>query len=220
MVTDHASQFPMQPGAQAGDFLKDSPSQSLLVEIDYIQGKAPSSAAIDMLMTRLTERCRKPLGITYILSDAIPTQNLGFWFRQDLINAEVAHRNHYSAINTAVLYVLYVDSASEFDAGNRVVVGYTYSGTGIAMFKDNLLLQAHGDANQAALVEQPAVAHECGHIYGLVNGMTPMQTPHEDPAARLHDVSSGCLMFHSTNQQGATQFCSSCLADLQAVGGR
>ena len=43
------------------------------------------------------------------------------------------------------------------------------------------------------------VAHEFGHILGLVNAGTAMQSAHEDTAHPKHDTVAGCIMYWANN---------------------
>ena len=86
----------------ARDFLSASPYTSLLVEIDYVQGEAPDQAALNLVQTRLNERCNKPGGITIKVDNAIPTPARSTWSLADVQGLERQYRNSYSSGNTAV----------------------------------------------------------------------------------------------------------------------
>lgn len=98
-------------------------------------------------------------------------------------------------------------------SGTGVTLGSTFNGTAFALFQDQI--GAYGDAG----AEKRAIVHEAGHLLGLVNLGTAMQTDHDDPQSPNHDVDSACVMYRSINAT-SDQFCEDCRADLKAAGGR
>jgi len=219
-VTGTQPTSPYAPGEQGRDFLSDATHDALLVEVDYVDGEAPSQAAIDLLLARLNERCRKPRGIRVIVDDPFPSPRLGFWFRNDLFGAEQAHRDHQALGATLSLYVLYVDSASQFDQGTRVTAGYAYHSHAVAVFRDNVEAKARSSNTSIASIERPVLSHEAGHTLGLVNLGTPAAGSHHDAAHPTHCRNRSCLMYFETSAGAATQFDADCVADMRAVGGR
>lgn len=211
-VTTPSIAVPTAPGVHARDYLSRSSFTSLLVEVDWVQGKAPDPRALDLLLQRLTERCDKPVGITIVLSDAIPSPGIARWTRNDLYLTERQHRDHYDEGATKVLYLLYVDRTSDNDVGSSLTLGVAYTATSLAVFKDNTTFYG-------GTTERRTVVHEGGHILGLVNKGISMQSPHEDTAHAKHDVDVDCVMYYS-NRSASTRFDPKCLADMRAAGGR
>ena len=70
------------------------------------------------------------------------------------------------------------------------------------------------------------MSHEFGHILGLTNAGTVMQSDHEDANHKRHCNVSSCLMYweaeSGTNLFGGNipQLDAQCIADLQANGGK
>jgi hypothetical protein len=214
MVTSDQVAVPTGPGVHARRYLSASTYRSLVVEIDYVQGKRPDTAALNLLAQRLTERCNKPEGIQYVVSDVIPVPGLSSWTRNDLYLTEMQYRNHYASQDTAVLYLIYVDKFySGTSTGHGVALGVAYAATGIGMFKD--YIDFYGGTT-----EKQVIVHEAGHNLGLVNNGIPMQTAHEDTQHPHHDVRDSCVMYWSNNGQRSTRFCSDCRDDMRAAGGR
>lgn len=213
-------------GSQALDFLRDTTFTHLLVEIDFIQGKDANNSALNLLITRLNERCRKS-NITLLIDDTIPSQNINTWRVSDLQSVEGQFRDHYSNANTTVLYFLYVNGGSEFDNGNSRVLGISYNGSALGMFRDNMDSSATPLLSTAA-VEQAVIVHEAGHALGLVNNGIAMVNPHQDSANGAHDVDNNCVMHFSIESDAISQilgavpnqFDSQCIADMQAAGGK
>lgn len=71
--------------------------------------------------------------------------------------------------------------------------------------------------------------HEVGHLLGLVDLGSPMQTNHKDVAHGNHCNNSGCLMYYTSETTDILGFLltgaiptldANCIADLKANGGK
>ena len=216
-------------GADAQAYVSSQTYTRLIVEIDYVQGHAPDSAALALLEQRILERLAKPGGVSLQVDDAIAAIGTAS-SAADLAALEAAHRETFSGGDTAALYLLYVDGHSASDDSAGSVLGLAYSSSSLALYPETIASAANRVVN-ATEVESAVLVHELGHALGLVNLGTPQQTPHEDSAHPGHDLKEGCVMNHaieSTNvrlviqNSGSvpTQFCAECIADLQAAGGK
>jgi hypothetical protein len=219
------------PGEFAADFLRRTRFTNLLVEIDYPVGYPPSTAAMNLLQDRLSERCDKPGGVTILEDDAIPLAEFPSSLDvSDLENLENAHRDNFADSNTqtAVMYILYVKGNSSLGGGpNTQVLGLTYHGSSVALFVD-VANQGNNAFETTAEVEGTAIVHEAGHVLGLVNGGCPMVVPHEDLAHTGHDSSAASCMYwliqipHLTPNIGDPDFApygANCEDDVAAAGG-
>ena len=212
-------------GAGAKDYLTSATYSSLVVEVDYVVGQAPDSAALNLLVTRLTERCTKPGGVTLNLDDAIPDPGVTSWSVSDIQRVEAAHRDQVSTGTTAVLYVLYLNGQSDQDAGASRVLGLSYSASSFCLFRQSIRDVATLPITEPA-IERAVLVHEAGHNLGLVNNGTPMVNNHQGSGA--HDSNSNCVMHHTveTNLVSAItgtipdQFDAECITDIQANGGK
>ena len=80
------------------------------------------------------------------------------------------------------------------------------------------------------MLESSVIHHEFGHILGLTNLGSDLQSDHEDAAHPKHCIEEDCLMYCAAeNSQGITSMISGgqapkldaqCLADLKANGGK
>jgi len=217
------------PGDFAADYLRSTHFTSLVVEIDYPAGKAPSAAAVALLQERLSERCDKPDGISIIVDDAIPASEFPAVISvSDLAAIEQAHRDRFSdaASKTAVFYVLYVSGHSDADSQDGFVLGLAYAGSSIGFFIDQ------ADPGPFPVVtkeeiEGAGVVHESGHLLGLVHGGIPMVVPHEDTQHPAHCNLSTCIMFWTITidplanitDASFAEFDAHCSADMAAFGG-
>src|SRR5207249_12287407 len=169
------------PGSHFRDYLTASPYTNLLIEVDYIQGSAPDQTALTFLQGRLNERCKKPGGITIRVDNAIPATGVTTWRLSDLQALEAQYRNNYSAGNTAVIYLLYVNGGYDGDTSASRVLGLTYTGSSTAMFKDAVQI-TKGNPRTRGAVEDAVLTHECGHSLGLVGSGAPLTSQHDDPS--------------------------------------
>jgi hypothetical protein len=80
------------------------------------------------------------------------------------------------------------------------------------------------------LLETTVITHEFGHILGLTNLGTALQSKHEDAEHPKHCIEKTCLMYWSSEIGGgignmvssgaAPQLDAQCIADLRANGGK
>lgn len=220
---------PVSTGVSARDFLSDATYTSLVVEVDHVQGQAPSSSALQLLQTRLQERCNKPGGIAIVVDDAIPSGGSVYSVAANQA-LEAQHRDQFASGATAVLYFLYLDGQSDQDTSSGRVLGWAHGPSSIGIFRESIEASANALAT-AEEVEGAVLVHEAGHVLGLVNNGTPMVSNHEDAAHRAHDVNDDCIMYwliETSNIRDLvlnlgslpTQFDAACIADMQANGGR
>ena len=182
-------------GDDARSFVRGAPYTKVVIEIGSTKSATPSQAAIAHLMSVMGDLLDKPGGVT-VVTDA-PVDDVSGALSIDQVAAmEDASRTQYSMGDTAVFYYLVVSTNSTDDNSSGSILGEAYRPSAMVVFQKTI------DANSGGLgqptrdvVESTVVAHEFGHILGLVNAGTPMQTPHEDPAHPKHDVNTACLMY-------------------------
>ena len=85
-----------------------------------------------------------------------------------------------------------------------------------------------GQASRTKL-EATVLEHEFGHILGLVDIGTPMQTNHKDAAHGNHCNNTNCLMYYTSETTdilgflitgNIPSFDANCIADMHANGGK
>jgi len=219
------------PGELAARFLQDTTFRSLVVEVDYVEGRAPDAEALDALVARLTSVCRKPQGATIVLDDAIPAGAF-----PDVLDAgsleslETTWRDRYAdaATGSAVLYVLCVPGAHEDDTPTARALGMAYGGTSVALFLD-ATDRGHDVFATTAEMRAMILIHEACHVLGLVNNGLPMMAAHEDPHHAHHCDDATCLLAAAPtlprlgpeiDDPAFSPLCPHCLEDLAALADR
>jgi hypothetical protein len=219
------------PGEFAADFVRGTNFTELWIEVDTVAGRTPDFGALELLRTRLEERCDKPGGVHFFLDDEIPASQFPAVLGSDDLDAiEDAYRGTYSNLQAgmAAMYVLCVPGGFEEDSSEGRHAGLAYRGASIALFLDGCD-QGDDRYKTTAEVEALTLVHEAGHLLGLVNSGVPMVTAHEDLERPGHDANPNSVMHwaidverYGSNLGDAdfAQFGPECIEDLQAFGGR
>jgi hypothetical protein len=209
-------------GASANDLLSSSRYASLQIEIQYMPGYAPDTASVNNLVAFLNSRINKPGGITVILQQ-IPAGSLPDMSLYNIVSLERIWRENFTVNKTISVYVLITNSYySKPD-----ILAISYWNTSLCIFGKSL----DDNTGQADEVSRSVLLttlfeHEFGHLMGLVDQGSPMQTDHRDAANGAHCSNPDCLMYYDV-EAGFTDALSNvpsldanCLADLRANGGK
>lgn len=215
-------------GDFARDFLRDDRYDRVVIEIDWVVGHRPDDAALDHLVDVIAQVCDKPGGVEIVLDDEIPSQGAPAWTVPDGQALEVAWRDRYRDPDSgiAVIYFLYLDGHSSNDSAEGRVLGYAYRGSSLAIFEETIASTESGlPLLSSGGVEDAVLAHELGHLLGLVNnGVDPIAS-HQDTAHGAHCDNDRCLMYWAVETDlvggllgsGVPDFDADCLADLRAA---
>jgi predicted Zn-dependent protease len=124
------------------------------------------------------------------------------------------------------VYFLYTNG--NFTENN--VLGAAYRNTSMVLFGKKIHDNS-GSLGQASRtkLEATVLEHEFGHILGLVDIGSPMQTNHKDAAHGNHCSNTNCLMYYASETTDILGFLvtgnipafdANCAADLHANGGK
>lgn len=216
-------------GSSSNDLLSDKKFKSLVLEVVYVDGFEPSTAAIANFISFIEARTYKPSGIT-VLKKAIPSPGKATFDVNEIVAIENANRTKYNSANQIAVWILFVDGKSTNDTSTSVVLGESYWNTSFVIFEKTV--QGLSDSPfepKRSLLETTVVTHEFCHILGLTNLGTTMQSNHEDATHPKHCNVSSCLMYWQSEYGGsflnmgsstAPQLDAFCLADLRANGGK
>lgn len=212
-------------GASANELLSSAKYTSLKIEVQYMTGYQPEAAALNHLQTTLEGLINKPSGISIITKEipASSNQNLTV---NDIITIERNNRTVFTTGSELAIYILYTNG----NYTDNKVLGVAYKNTSTALFgkKINDNSGGLGQASRTKLVAT-VVEHELGHLLGLVNIGSPMQTAHQDVANGSHCNNTNCLMHYTSETSDILGFLitgsiptpdANCRADLTANGGK
>ena len=216
-------------GASANDFLSDSKHQSLLIEVNYVEGLNPNAQSLLNLKQFLQNRLNKSGGIT-IIQRQISSQS-GSPFTTDAISGiENMVRTEYNEPGILKLHILFINGNYFKDTSTGRVLGVAYKNTSCVIFENSLqdLSNSVNEPNRIDL-ETTVLSHEICHLLGLVNLGSPMQNNHLDSTHDKHCNNTNCLMYWEIENDSVVnmmvggnvpQLDANCIADLQNNGGK
>lgn len=212
-------------GASANDLLSDDKFDSMIIEIVYVEGFEPSTTAITNFVSFLNSRINKPGGIT-VEKRPIPSPGNETYTNAQIMAIEDANRIHYNEGSEIAVWAFFADAKSSTDTNTAVVLGTAYRNTSFVIY-ENTIRKLSGTQFKPSrtVLETTVINHEFGHILGLTNIGTALQSDHEDPDHKRHCDVETCLMYWESeagNILGGTvpQLDPKCIADLQANGGK
>lgn len=212
-------------GASANEILSASKYTALKIEVQYMPGYQPDPAALNHLQATLSGLLNKPGGIT-IVTKEIPASGKATLTLTEVIEIERKNRTAFTTGNELALYILYTDG--NYSQNN--VLGVAYKNTSTALF-GKILHDNSGGLGQASRTKLVATVaeHEMGHLLGLVDLGSPMQSAHKDAAHGSHCSNTSCLMYYASETSdifgflitgNIPAFDISCKADMTANGGK
>lgn len=216
-------------GFSAHDLLAADKYKSVVVEIQYVQGFEPTAAAVSNLKTFMEARLNKPEGIVF-KQKQLPPIGKASYSTEDIAALENQYREEFTSPNQLAIYFLFADGPYAGNTSSGAVLGQAYWNTSMVVFGKTVqeLSGGLGQPSQASL-ETVILNHELGHILGLVNVGTAMQTNHQDAQNGAHCTNKNCLMYWGVetgdviqNLIGGSipQLDQDCLNDLRANGGK
>ena len=212
-------------GASANELLTAGTYKSLKIEVQYMTGYAPDAAALSHLQSVLTTYLNKPSGIT-IVTKEIPASSSGTLSIDNVKSIEEQNRTVFTTGDQLGVYVLYTDG--NFTDNN--VLGAAFRNTSWVIFGKTIHDNsgALGQTSRTKL-ESTVLDHEFGHILGLVDLGSTMQTAHKDAAHGNHCSNTNCIMYYASETKdilgflitgNIPSFDANCIADLHANGGK
>ncbi len=212
-------------GYSGKDFLKVTNFNSLKIEIQYMPGFAPDVSSVDNIKSFLSSLINKPGGIT-VTQKQITAGGKVAYSINDVAIIEQNNRSYFNSGNQLSVYVLITDG----DYSDPNVLGVAYRNTSLCLFGKKIFDNSGGvgQASRTKLLSTVA-EHEFGHLLGLVDLGTTMQTDHKDVPHGNHCNVQNCLMYYASETTDLFGFLitgnipaldSQCKNDLQANGGK
>lgn len=212
-------------GTSANDLLSGNKFDSMIIEVVYVEGFEPSAAAINNFVSFLNNRINKSEGIS-VEKRAIPSPGNESYTNTQIIAIEEANRTYYNDGSQIAVWAFFADAKSSNDTKATVVLGTAYRNTSFVIYENTIQKLSNSPFKPSReILETTVMNHEFGHILGLTNSGTPLQSDHEDVDHKKHCKVTSCLMYwesESGNIIGGTipQLDSQCIADLRANGGK
>src|SRR6185436_5741581 len=180
-------------GASANDLLGASTYTSVKIEIQYMPGFAPDAGAITQLTSFLSAHLNKPGGIQIVQKEISASANTTTSI-QDIANIEKQNRTVFTNGSELGVYILYTNG----NFTDNTVLGSSYHNTSMALYGKRIHDNsgAIGQTSRTKL-EATILEHEFGHLLGLVDIGTRMQTNHKDAGHPGHCNNSNCLMYYA-----------------------
>lgn len=211
-----------------GDFLSDKRYEKLIVEIQYVNGYNPTSAAVANLKNFLLQHLNKKEGIT-IVENGIPSPGKSVYSIEDVKEIEKENRTQHTKRKTLTAYFFFADADYAGNSGSKVL-GIAYGPVSMVIF-EKTIQDLSGGLTQppVQVLESSVIHHEFGHILGLVNNGTTMQTEHQDEPHGQHCDDKNCLMYYAVETSDITAnilggnipvLDTYCMNDLKANGGK
>lgn len=210
-------------GSSANELLGAAKYKSVKVEVQYMTGFAPDAGAISHLQSFLATYLNKPDGVS-IVTKEIAASSSGTLSADDVHAIEKANRTAFSNDSQIAVYILY--TAGTYTDNN--VLGVAYRNTSAALFGKKIRDNSGGigQASRTKL-EATVLEHEIGHLLGLVDIGSPMQTAHK--ANGNHCNNQSCLMYFASETTDIASFLltgnipsldAACAADIKVNGGK
>jgi hypothetical protein len=212
-------------GTSARALLSASPYTSVKIEIQYMPGFQPDAAAVNNLVTFLNALINKPGGVT-VIQTQIASSGKTILSLNEIATIEKNNRTAYTSGTELGVYFLFTDA----DYDQAGVLGIAYRNTSMSIM-GKTVHDNSGGLGQASRVkvETTVMEHEFGHILGLVNIGSPMQTSHQDVPHGNHCTNTNCLMYYASETTDILGILltgnippldANCKADLTANGGK
>jgi len=210
-------------GKSARDLLSSEKYRALNVEILYMPGFAPEPGTISNLRSFLAIFLNKPGGITVTQREIAGSgQTLGVDGLKDI---ESKNRTAFYTDTIVPICIIYTDG--KYTDAN--VLGVAYRNTSAALFGKTIQQNSSSFSSSARVMLQSTVLqHEVGHLLGLVDLGSPMQSAHEDASHDGHCNNSNCLMYYAAETTDLLGMITgtvphpdaACSNDLKANGGK
>ena len=211
-------------GASANDLLTSNRYKALRIEINYMPGYEPDMDAYVHLSNRLNAFLNK-VDIS-IISGEIPAASSTTLSIDQIRTIEEQNRTVYNTDTMIGVYLLYTNGNFTDDK----VLGAAYRNTSMVLFGKKIHDNsgAVGQASRTKL-EATVLEHEFGHLLGLVDLGSTMQTNHKDASHGNHCNNTDCLMYYAAETTDILGFLltgnilpfdANCISDMHANGGK
>mgnify|MGYP003676889675 CR=1 FL=1 len=213
-------------GAAANDILSNVNYDGITIELVAVSGYELDNSVINDFKSFLQTLVQKPDGIT-VKTSTVSSPGLAPYSLNDLISFEDQIRMQFNEGKELAIFMFITEDAYT----NENVLGLAYRNTSFALMGGRIKELTGGIGQPSEnLVMQTVLRHEMGHLLGLVNVGSAMQTDHQDIDNGHHCDVEDCLMYYAvetsdflsniTNNTSPQALDTQCRADLTANGGK
>jgi len=217
-------------GDSANDLLSSQNFTKLHLELVYVAGFKPTDNTISNFESFLSERLNKPGDVQIELREIDPLGQEVYSITE-IRALEDDIRTKYNDENEIAVFGLFLDGEYSENTENGSVLGVAYRNTSFIIFEETVQrFSGQAFAPSTTVLETTVLNHEFGHLMGMVNAGTPLQSDHQDVEHGRHCTTEDCLMFWTAETgEGLVNmlsggsiptFDSLCLDDLRANGGK
>ena len=219
-----------QTGSSANDLLSSNTFNKMIVEIAFMEGFKPTQKALDNFKNFIENSTFKTAGVAFIEKEISATGKTEYTL-DEVVAIEKEHRTKYNANSTIAVWVLFINGNSSRDSNKGSILGSAYWNTSFVIYEETIHNFSDSTFEPSrSLLESSVINHEFGHILGLTNLGSDLQSDHEDVDHPKHCNEEDCLMYWSAeSSEGLGSLFSGgqvptldaqCLADLKANGGK
>ncbi len=211
-------------GASAQHLLKSDQYTSLKIEVQYMKGVKPNSAALKNLKAFLEKHLNKPEGI-FMITKEIASAGKPVLNRSEVDSIRKVNRTIYSTNDQIAVHILYTDG----EYVNGSVLGEAYRNTTIVLFGKSINDNSDRFSKPSqTTLETTLLLHEFGHLLGLMDKGSKMYTGHNDASNNAHCQNRSCLMYYGIDvedkfgpliKREVPELDDDCLFDLVVNGG-
>lgn len=221
-------------------YIRGDEASRLVIELDYVEGYAPSSNVKSRIVDGFSDILDKPDGIEVSEDEAISSRGEDHgWSRDELFMLADQTLDLEVGDGVAKMHALFIDG---HDGGNEdgTTLGLAWGHKHMALFARTMEQNCGGilptlDQSFCDKAMVSVWTHEIGHTLGLVDKGLPMVMDHRDPDHGKHDVNDQCVMYWAYEGEGlfdvlqsrftsgnetALDFDQACLDDIAAVRDR
>src|SRR5436190_1641005 len=116
------------------DFLSGSYYNKMIVEIQYVDGFAPSATTVTNLVSFLEQRLNKPSGIT-VVQTSITAPGKTTYSLDEVRSIEASGRTQITSGHTLTAYFIFLDGEYSANSGNSKILGVAYAPTSMVVFE-------------------------------------------------------------------------------------
>ncbi|MCB1154374.1 hypothetical protein KDL45_12045 [bacterium] len=179
-------------------YIQGSPYSRLVIELDYVGGKAPSEDVIATIESTYADLLDKPGGVEVVLDEELDARGDDYAWSQEERN-DLADATFDLAVpdDTIKMHAVFVDGHSARDGGGIRILGVAFHDVHFFIYQDTIdsgcdgmVSGLLGGGEACELATATISMHEMGHLIGLVDNGLPMVEDHKDPDTEHGDHSA------------------------------